>query len=104
MKERFNLSKQTIINMVNEEYFFQEMPIIDYSYLAGVKNPYTIMYQSNYVGKANYNVMYLSEKTFLGFIIGILLEKGYSKVLLSKNTDGSFKARCTIDCITRKRR
>lgn len=104
MRKSFNLNKQTIINMLNEEYFFQEMPIINYSYLAGVKKPYAIMYQSDYVGKANYNVMYLSEKTFLGFIIGILLEKGYSKVLLSKNTDGSFKARCTIDCITRKRR
>lgn len=55
-------------------------------------------------GQVNFSMMYLSEKDFMNFIIGILAEKGYGRIFLSKNSDGSFKAKCTVEDITRKRR
>lgn len=103
MKQRITLSKNNIINMFNEDYFFEEMPVINYFYNPGLRYPYCIVHSANN-GSTNYSVMYLRESEFREYLISILKEKGYSSISLDCHLDGTFKVRCSVAEFSRRRK
>lgn len=75
-----NWSKEKVINLIQSSVRFQDVTVVDYHYIKGVRDCFSVSYLIHYHNQQVLTQAYGTEEQFMRFIKNLLIQKYGNKV------------------------